>query len=427
VGRFVIALSTVGVAAILVVAIAGIAVVQQLAESHAVEEARALTRLDALKVQNRLTDSMVQPGARNYQQLDALVGQVVQPNLGGPVVRVKIWRVEDSVGEVVYSDVPGLVGLREPLEYEQMHAVRTGTASAELSRLDKGEHRYEHGLGPLTEVYIRIFTPNRTPLLFETYQRSALITRAGREIAGTFTPVLVGTLIIAVGLELLLATAVIRRFRRAQRDRQALVEAVVQASFRERRLMAGDLHDGPVQEMSGLSLELAAQAEAANDEQVRATLKRTSDLVRASIRALRSAIMGIYPPDLEQLGLQGALAELLARLPAEQLSGHLSYEVDGPLDHNASELLYRTSQEALRNVNKHAHASNVWVTVQRRNGRVDLSVRDDGRGGATLTCRQTSSTHFGLAVLADIIRDAGGNFHLASSDTGTTVEVELLV
>jgi two-component system, NarL family, sensor kinase len=427
VGRFVIALSTVGVAAMLVVAIAGMALMQQLAESHAIDEARTLTRLDALKVQNRLTDSMVRPGARNYQELDDLVRQVVQPNLGGPVVRVKIWRVEDAVGEVIYSDVPGLVGLREPLEYEQLHAARTGVASAELSQLDDAEHEYEHGLGPLTEVYIRIYTPNRQRLLFETYQRSALITRAGREIAGTFTPVLVGTLIVAVGLELLLATAVIRRFRRAQRDRQGLVEAVVQASFRERRIMAGDLHDGPVQEMSGLSLELAAAAEATEDEQLRATLKRTSDLVRASIRALRSAIMGIYPPDLEQLGLEGALAELLARLPAEQLSGHLSYEVDRPLDHHTSELLYRSSQEALRNVDKHAHASNVWVTVQRRNGRVDLSIRDDGRGGATLTDRQKTSTHFGLAVLADIVRDAGGSFHLASSDAGTTVAVALPV
>jgi two-component system, NarL family, sensor kinase len=411
----------------LVVAFAGMALVQRLAESHAVEEARALTRLDALKVQRRLTDQMVRPGVQNHQELHALIGQVVQPNPEGPVVRVKIWRVEGSVGQVLYSDAPGLVGLREPLEYEQVHAVRTGTAFAELSELDRGEHRYERDLGPLTEVYVRISTPSGQQLLFETYQRSSLIANASRQVAGTFTPVLVGTLIVAVGLELILATAVIRRFRRGQRDRQALMEAAVHASFRERRIVAGDLHDGPVQEMSGLSLELAAEAETASDERLRATLNRAAGLVRASIWALRSAIIGIYPPDLEQLGLEGALSELLARLPAEQLTGHLSYEVSEPVDQHTSELLYRSSQEAIRNVEKHAGASNVWVTVLRRNGHIDLSIRDDGRGGATLTGQHRSSPHFGLAVLADIIRDAGGRFQLASGATGTTVQIGLPV
>jgi two-component system NarL family sensor kinase len=426
VGRFVIALGTVGVGAMLVVAIAGIAVVQRLAESHAVEQARALTHRDAEKVQNRLTDAMVEPGS-GYKQLDALIRQIVQPGPGGPVVRVKIWRVEGLVGEIIYSDVPGLVGLREPLEYAQIHALRTGAASAQLSELDRGEHRYEHGLGPLTEVYTRISTPGGTKLLFETYQRSSLISSASREIARTFAPVLVATLVVAVGLELALATAVIRRFRRGQREREALMGAVVDASFRERRIMAGDLHDGPVQEMSGLSMELTAEAERASDEQLRATLTRAADLSRASVRALRTAIMGIYPPDLEQVGLEAALEDLLAELPREQLSSHLSYELDLPVDHHTSELLFRSTQESVRNVQKHAQASNVWVTVQRQNGRIRLQVQDDGVGGAAVAPRRDSEGHFGLAVLADIIKDAGGSFRLTSDTAGTTVQVELQV
>jgi two-component system NarL family sensor kinase len=427
VGRFVIALSLVGVAAMLVVALAGMAVVRELAESHAVGEARALTRRDAVRVENRLTDAMADPSAVGYRKLDSLVQQIVQPHPQGPVVRVKIWRVQGSTGQVVYSDVKDLVGLREPLEDEQVHALRTGTAYAELSELDRGEHRYERGLGPLTEVYSAISTPGGTRLLFETYQRSSLISSASREIAGTFTPVLIATLVVAAGLQLALATVVIRRFRRGQRDREALMAAVVHASFRERRIMAGDLHDGPVQEMSGLSLELAAEAEQAADEHLRSTLQRAAALVRASVRALRAAIMGIYPPDLEEIGLQGALTELLARLPRQQLNGHLSYEVDRPLDEHASELLYRSSQEALRNIEKHAQASNVWVSVQRLEGRVELRVEDDGLGGATLARRDGSSSHFGLAVLADIIRDAGGQLRLTSTAAGTTVQVELPV
>jgi two-component system, NarL family, sensor kinase len=172
-------------------------------------------------------------------------------------------------------------------------------------------------------------------------------------------------------------------------------------------------------------LELAAEAERASDEQLRASLRRAAHLLRTSVRALRVAIMGIYPPDLEQLGLERALEGLLARLPAEQPSGHLSYELDRPLDDHASELLYRSSQEAIRNVEKHADASHVWIRVQRQNGTIRLSVRDDGKGGAAITRQHEGANHVGLAVLADIIKDAGGNLQLTSNDAGTTVQVDL--
>ena len=149
------------------------------------------------------------------------------------------------------------------------------------------------------------------------------------------------------------------------------MEEAMQASVRERRRIAGDLHDGPVQDMAGLSLGLAAQAAAATDDGTRETLIQAASVVRSSLRAMRSAIVGVYPPNLEQMGLEAALSDLLARLPSHQISAHLTYELDHDLEHRASELLYRTGQEAVRNVAKHADASNVWVTVRRDNGKVE--------------------------------------------------------
>jgi len=411
----------------LVVAASGVAVVRHLAETHAVNEARTLTRLDAVKVQNKLTERMLDApvGERVNPRLDALVKQIVQPRRAGPVVRVKIWRPDGRTGTIIYSDVPALVNLTEPLEDEQLHALESGGSFAELSELDRQEHRYEHGLGPLTEVYTRISTPDGDKLLFETYQRSELIANATREIAGSFSPVLVLTLVCTAALELLLAVALIRRFRRWQREREALMQEVVEASFRERRIIAGDLHDGPVQEMSGLSLGLTAEAECAEDEGTRQVLTRAAGSVRSSVRALRSAIVGIYPPNLEQMGLEAALSDLLARLDGREISGHLSYALEQELGHRENELLYRSSQEAIRNVEKHAGAANVWVTVQRQDGRVTLRVSDDGRGGASVNDQVGESGRFGLAVLADIVRDAGGRMQVASDATGTTLQVEV--
>jgi two-component system, NarL family, sensor kinase len=420
--RFVIAIVTVGLLAFLVVLVSGVAVVRQLAKSQAVEQARALTLLDARLVQRRITDNMANPDSIAASERWArLIDPVVRES---PVERVKIW---NASGKVIYSDLAELMQQPEvPLGEDELRVLRTGEVVAEVSDLKGEENETEQGLsGPITEVYTRIKTPNDTPLLFETYQSSEAIANSGREIASTFTPVLITTLASAAVVEMALAIALIRRFRKNQREREALMEAAMEASFRERRRIAGDLHDGPVQEMAGLSLGLAAQAAAAPDQKTRETLNQAVGVVRSSVRTLRSAIVGVYPPNLEQMGLEAALSDLLARLPTHQVSGHLDFNLDQDLEHRSSELLYRTSQEAIRNVEKHADASNVWVSVGRQNGKVTLSVQDDGRGGASVSDHVGESGRFGLAVLADIISDAGGQMRLTSNGTGTTVQVEV--
>lgn len=426
--RFVIAIVTVGLVAFLVVVYTGVQVTQRLAESRAVDQARNATEVEARVVESRIDDGVLTGHAIALGELTKLIETAVLPDES--VKRVKIWKADNGVGEIIYSDDLGLMGEREVLGEEELEVLRTPRAVvAEVSDLDESENRseqgFEEGFGPITEVYTRIQTPNGTPLLFETYRSSEQIASSGRDIAGLFIPVLVVTLLAAAAIEVLLAAALIRRIRRSQREREGLMEEAMEASFRERRRIAGDLHDGPVQEMAGVSLALAAQAESAPDDRSRRALLEAAGVVRGSLRTLRSAIVGVYPPNLEQMGLEAALSDLLARLPSHQVSGHLTFELDDDLQHRTSELLYRSGQEAIRNVEKHAGASNVWVSVQRQNGCVTMSVHDDGRGGATVNDQVGEAGRFGLAVLADIINDAGGQMRLTSDGTGTTVRVEV--
>jgi two-component system, NarL family, sensor kinase len=420
--RFIIAIVTVGLVAFLVVLVSGVVMIRQLAENQAIEQARVRTQFDANLVERELTNRMADPGnvIAETQWAD-----LIAPFLADPAIeRVKIW---NQNGKVIYSDLAEL--MTDPpvqLGEEEQRALRTGQVIAEFTDPNDAENATEEGLkGPVTEVYTRIETPNNTRLLFETYQNSNVIVRSGREIAGRFTPVLVSTLAIGALLEISLAVVLIRRFRRGQREREALMEAAVEASFRERRRIAGDLHDGPVQELAGLSFGLSAQAQATTDPDTRDSLEQAASSVRSNLRTLRSAIVGVYPPNLEQMGLEAALSDLLARLPSHEIAAHLNYELDRDVEHKTSELLYRTSQEAIRNIEKHAGASNVWVTVARDNGRVSLAIQDDGRGGASVNDQVGNSGRFGLAVLADIIKDAGGQMRLTSNGTGTTVQVEV--
>jgi two-component system NarL family sensor kinase len=92
-------------------------------------------------------------------------------------------------------------------------------------------------------------------------------------------------------------------------------------------------------------------------------------------------------------------------------------------------LVYRTAQEALRNVTKHAKAHRVDITVSAVDGSVHLEVRDDGVGFSpdVLAGRQASG-HVGLHLLSQLADEAGGHLHVdGRPGLGTRVELEVPV
>jgi signal transduction histidine kinase len=201
-----------------------------------------------------------------------------------------------------------------------------------------------------------------------------------------------------------------------------LLQRAVDASDRERRRIAGDLHDGPVQELAGLSMQLSATAERTRDPQAREALHGSAAAVRTGIRTLRSAVVGVYPPNLQQSGLAPALEDLVARPAREGLQVTLEVDPGAAFGVEADELLYRASQEALRNVEVHADASRVAVRVTRERGRGVLEVVDDGKGIAADDEREArEGGHMGLQILRELVRDAGGTLDLSAGKPGGTV------
>ena len=171
-----------------------------------------------------------------------------------------------------------------------------------------------------------------------------------------------------------------------------------------------------------LSMRLSAAAEGTQDAGAREVLGEAAAAARASIRTLRSAIVGVYPPNLQQAGLGPALSDLTARLQHEGLAVTLEVDPPGGFGPEADEVLYRACQEALRNVEAHAQATQVEVTVRRGGARAVLEVADDGRGiGAGVTARARDEGHVGLQILEELVRDAGGALALLPRDGGGTV------
>lgn len=410
----------VGLLAFALVAVAGVTVIRRLATEQALAEARQLTEVTSRLVERRVNEGLLSGDAESLAAVATVIFDAV---LHDPVVRVKLWSGD---GRVLYSDATQLIGSRYELGADDQEVLESGGVVSEVSDLGRPENRFEAEFGELLEVYTRIEGPDGTPLLFETYQRAAAIGERRRELASTFAPVLIATLVAFALLLVPLMWLFVRRDRAASREREGLMARAIGSSDRERRRIAADLHDGPVQELVGLSMRLSATAEQVGDQGSSAALRDSASSVRGSVRTLRSAIVGIYPPNIRQEGLASALSDLVARFGPQGIATTLDVDPDAGFGPETDELLYRAAQEALRNVEAHAQASHVRVSVRKEGDRALLEVVDDGRGVDPADAeRARADGHLGLSILSDIVDDAGGILTVEPHDgAGTLVRVE---
>ena len=406
-----------GLVALALVAGTGVAVVRDVATDQALAEARQLTDVSARLVERRLSgEGLIRGDAIASGAVARIVYDAV---LVDPIVRVKIWTRD---GQIVYSDENRLIGSEYDLDEEDIEVLDEGGVVSEVSDVSAPENRFERRFGELLEVYTRIETPRGTPLLFETYQRAESIADRRRELASTFVPVLVATLMALTLLMVPIAWILARRVRAAQLERERLMQRAMESSDRERRRIAGDLHDGPVQELAGLSMRLSASAEQVADDGASTVLRDSASAIRGSVRTLRSAIVGVYPPNLQQVGLAESLSDLVARLSAQGIEASVEIDPATAFGPDVDALLYRACQEAVRNVEEHAGARSVRVSVRSEGTTATLEVADDGGGIEPERAeRAKQEGHMGLSILGDLVADGGGELTVRPGEPGGTV------
>ena len=415
--RFVLA----GVVALVVVSIFTAWASQREANQQAIADARRVTLVSAKGIiEPNLTDALLPPTAdrTQFERLDRVVRTTM---LDGSLVRVKVWATD---GTVVYSDEPRLVGRRFELEQDKAEVFTTGDAAAGISALGRPENEFEPE-GTLLEVYALVHTEEGTPLLVETYFRYSGVTAVGRSLWSRFAPIALGSLVALEVIQIPFAWSLARRVRAGQLDRERLLRRAIDASDTERRRIASDLHDGVVQDLTGVSLTLSAAQRQGTTAEVAG---EAADRVRSSVKALRSLLVEIYPPNLHEEGLRAALGDLASTIANRDIAVHRT--LDPSLDAvspQAASLLYRVAQEALRNVVAHAAAASVTMAGGIERDVAHLQIDDDGRGFApsTLEARGRQG-HLGLRALSGLIADAGGSLTVTSEvGRGTQVRVEL--
>lgn len=203
---------------------------------------------------------------------------------------------------------------------------------------------------------------------------------------------------------------------------------VVYAEERERSQIARELHDSVGQTLAAASFQAAAAAFEIGSHEASSRLAELRELLRTALEEIRNVSRSLHPRVATELGLPSALEALGDATQQRSLVDvRVNVDVSGVVIPAAvSATLYRVAQEALRNVERHADAGQVTVSLRARSGYVELQVSDDGRGfDGPLEKKQGES---GYAAMRERLSLAGGRLHIdTTNDHGTRVIASIAI
>jgi signal transduction histidine kinase len=205
---------------------------------------------------------------------------------------------------------------------------------------------------------------------------------------------------------------------------QLLTQAREAGVLDERQRMARELHDTLAQGLAGIITQVqAAQRVWSEPTRARPHVDRALALAKENLTEARRSVQALQPRELEQARLPEAVAEL-ARRWADEAGVRPHVEITGepvPLSPAIEVALFRVAQEALTNVDRHAGAARVGLTLSYLGDVVLLDVRDDGVG-----IRDDGGRGFGLNSMRQRIRGVGGAVTVESAPgEGTTISASV--
>jgi signal transduction histidine kinase len=309
----------------------------------------------------------------------------------------------------------------------------------------------EYWLAP--EVYWLVFAylgqmfgllPARYPIIVTLFVSAILYARdsAWGSSEGSRSALLLGTL--AVWAMLVVFMLFINHLTQTSQERGQLISELQAAKhqlelaqqqeaelavLRERERLARDLHDSLGHALVTLSVQLEAiqRLYRVDPESASRQVDEMKIMARSSMDALRRAIVGLRAPDLADRALGPALQALCVDF-AERTGLEVTCQVDDTADDlrpAVAEALWRITQEALTNVEKHSEAGSVNVALVCEPDAVALRIVDDGVGlaeGAELL-----PNCFGIRGMRERIEGLGGTLAVRGGPSGTTIDAQLPV
>jgi signal transduction histidine kinase len=216
-----------------------------------------------------------------------------------------------------------------------------------------------------------------------------------------------------------------------QKKLRQLTRQIMAAQEEERKEISRELHDEVVQTLVGINVQLSALGKEASlgSEILREKIARTRRLVEISVNAVHRFARELRPAVLDDLGLIPALHAYNESL-AKRKKLKIQLTAFGGVESLASAkrtVLYRVAQEALNNVARHAHATQVKMSITKIPGGIRMEISDNGKSfQVEKTLFAKNRSRLGLIGMRERIEMVGGNFAIQSEPgQGTTVRAEI--
>jgi PAS domain S-box-containing protein len=211
-----------------------------------------------------------------------------------------------------------------------------------------------------------------------------------------------------------------KALQESEKKLRLLSSHLLTAQERERRRISIELHDELGQALLALKLQLRAIEKKLEEDQVtlRDDCESTLTYIDHTIENVRRLSRDLSPSILEDLGLSAALQWLIEGFVKHydiDISMDMT-EIDNLFFQEGQIIIYRIFQEALTNIVKHAHATHIYVVINKQDGNVCFSVEDDGKGFDVeqIFTRHAPEKGLGLATMDERIRMLGGFLDIKS-------------
>jgi two-component system NarL family sensor kinase len=221
----------------------------------------------------------------------------------------------------------------------------------------------------------------------------------------------------------------ISELRVADAKLKALAQRVVESQEEERARLSRDLHDGISQWLVSIKLQIEAGVIrlAGNAEQqlaARASFEHTAGQLNDVLGEVRRISHDLRPAILDDLGLAAAL-DHLAQEFTHNSAVPVHFGAQGSTDglpDVANTVLFRIAQEALTNIERHAGARHIDITLVGAGRLVTLTIADDGGGFDAERVASHPKRGIGLRNMLERMDAIGGRLHIVSSPDGTSVQ-----
>jgi two-component system NarL family sensor kinase len=412
--------------ALLMVAFGAVVATRSVARNNALADAERQT--------GRLADLVIGPHLVGALKGDADAAKELNRDVtsrlrDGYLTEITVWAAD---GTIVYSDRADQIGRKLPPPPEVTAAIN-GVVTSDFEEEPEVEPgAAAEGDDKFVEVYVPFDVAGQPRMAFEAYYDYARVDEVARSLLWRIIPLVLVPLLVLQFFQIPIAVSLARRVRKHEAERSRLLEMMLSASKKERITIASDLHDGPIQDLAGISYALGAVAPTV-PTQHQPLMRNVQDTVLHAIESLRRLMIQLYPPDLSTKQLPESLDHLA--VPLREQGVQVSVHVDSlpEMSRDNVTTIYRVARETLANVVKHAGAKNVEINLgvdltpgTKSGPQVRLSIVDDGIGLNPAKLNRRAEGHLGLKLLIDRVENLGGTMQVISeANAGTEIRVTL--